>query len=260
MLVRVMAALIAVSAFANVSFAQSDDEKAKKLLEKIEKLISDHYSKLGEELKTLIKNELARSSGGGEEIDKEVDAFCQNIVPNLKEEGITADLKKFMQTEKGKGWLKQRFAESFKRGMKSTQQWVDGVFDKADDKYVVKKQVEPSVRKLLENAGVIQAQPAKKPGYLGITLDDSFDDVKRKEYGLGSGEGVKLASVKAGSPAEKSGLKAGHIVVKINGAKVSETGLRDILGKYSAGDEIDVLVITEDKKEETIKVKLGEKQ
>lgn len=259
MLVRVMAALIAVSAFANVSFAQSDDEKAKKLLEKIEKLISEHYAKLGEELKTLIKTELARTSDGGE-VDKEVDAFCQNIVPNLKEEGVTADFKKFMQTAKGKAWLKQEFTGAFKRGMKGWQQWSDQVFEKSDGKYLIKKQVEPGVRKLLENAGVIEAQPTKKPGYLGITLDDSFDDAKRKDFGLGSGEGVRLASVKPGGPAEKGGLKVGHIVVKINGVKVTETGLRDILSKYSAGDEIDVVVITEDKKEETIKVKLGEKQ
>lgn len=257
MLIRVMAALMAVSVFANGSFAQSDDEKAKKLLEKIEKLVSEHYSKLGEELKSLIREEL---TGASERVDKEVEAFCQNVVPNLKEEGITTDFKKFMQTDKGRNWLKQEFANAFKRGMKNWQQWSDQVFAKSDGKYLIKKQFEPSVRKLLENAGMIQAQPAKKPGYLGITLDDSFDDAKRKEYGLGPGEGVKLASVKAGGPAEKGGLKPGHIVVKINGAKVTETGLRDILGKYSSGDEIEVVVITEDRKEETLKVTLGEKQ
>jgi len=70
-------------------------------------------------------------------------------------------------------------------------------------------------------------------------------------------KGYALQGVGAGSPAEKGGLKAGDIIVRIGDQVI--TGLEDFdlaLRKYSAGQQIDVVVMRGGM-EVTLKVTLG---
>jgi len=62
-----------------------------------------------------------------------------------------------------------------------------------------------------------------------------------KSFGLSTTEGALLSNISKGSAAEKAGLKAGDIVLSINGAKV--TGSGDLIAKlytYKPGDTVEV--------------------
>ncbi len=56
------------------------------------------------------------------------------------------------------------------------------------------------------------------------------------------GAGAKLSDVTAGGPAATAGLKAGDVIVKVNGKDVeSDNGLRDLLSEFRPGDRLDIL-------------------
>lgn len=56
-------------------------------------------------------------------------------------------------------------------------------------------------------------------GYIGAFIQD-IDAKLAKYYGLKDIEGVIITKIESGSPAEKSGLKTGDVVIAINGKKV----------------------------------------
>jgi S1-C subfamily serine protease len=74
-----------------------------------------------------------------------------------------------------------------------------------------------------------------------------------------SGGGVVLASVDPGGPADKAGLKAGDVVVQINGKDTPDAGtLQSILATLAPGDVARVTVIRADGSQQTVSVTLGE--
>ncbi len=69
--------------------------------------------------------------------------------------------------------------------------------------------------------------------------------------GTGKGPGVKLADVTPGGPAAVSGLKAGDVIVKVDGKDVDgDTGFRDLLADKRPGDRINVLAERDGKRVE----------
>jgi hypothetical protein len=71
------------------------------------------------------------------------------------------------------------------------------------------------------------------------------------------GEGVKVGSVKEGSAGDAAGLKAGDIIVGLNGTEI--TGLKqysDLLKQFKQGDEVNLKVLRGDETK-TLKLKLG---
>lgn len=82
--------------------------------------------------------------------------------------------------------------------------------------------------------------PEKDRGYLGITGYDVSSDVSLL-YGMPVGVYVK-ETVK-GSPAEKSKIEAGDIIVKIDGVSVSTmTALQDRLSYYAKGETVTLTI------------------
>jgi len=82
--------------------------------------------------------------------------------------------------------------------------------------------------------------------YLGVTVGDST-----------SGAGAAIQSVKSGTPADSSGLKAGDVVTAIDGVPVDNAD--DLTAKISAhqpGDKV-TLTVTRDGATKTIDVTLG---
>lgn len=64
-------------------------------------------------------------------------------------------------------------------------------------------------------------------------------------------------AVVSNSPADKAGLKSGDILLEINGEKITENKpLGALIAGFSPGDEIEIKYLR-DKKESTVKVKLG---
>lgn len=101
---------------------------------------------------------------------------------------------------------------------------------------------------------------------LGISADDLSGQLG-SYFGAPDGEGVLVREVNSGSPAEKAGIKAGDVIIKIDGERVRTVGdLHEKMG-HKAGDATDkaekVTVnvgLLRDRKETTVKVEVERPQ
>ena len=95
-------------------------------------------------------------------------------------------------------------------------------------------------------------------GWLGVTIGNVTDDVA-DALGLEVAKGAIVNSVTPNSPAEKSGLQRGDIIVKINGQEVDDATITTrVVGALLAGSEND-FELYRDGKRRTIEVKVGER-
>ena len=84
---------------------------------------------------------------------------------------------------------------------------------------------------------------AVKRGALGIKLSEvSAEEAESK--GLGNSRGVRVAEVARGSPADRAGIKAGDIVVSINGVALeSAAQLRNAIALLRVGQTAELRVL-----------------
>ena len=104
------------------------------------------------------------------------------------------------------------------------------------------------MNQILEHGRVIR-------GWLGVVIQEITPDIAEA---IGVREGILVAQVVDGSPADKAGLKVGDIIVALNGQKLSS--VRDLqfkIMKTKPGTTVELTVIR-DGKEKIIKVKVGE--
>lgn len=93
-------------------------------------------------------------------------------------------------------------------------------------------------------------------GWLGVTIQ-AVDEKIAKGLGLAKPEGALIADVVKGDPADKAGIKAGDVVVSIDGKPVKDNKeLVNIIGNYEPNVTVKVTVIRDSKKVD-IPVKLG---
>ncbi|MFH1699009.1 MAG: PDZ domain-containing protein [Candidatus Zixiibacteriota bacterium] len=94
-------------------------------------------------------------------------------------------------------------------------------------------------------------------GYIGVGILD-INDQLGEYFGVEDGNGVLVAEVKEGSPAENAGIKAGDVIIGIDGEDVNSTGeLREIIGTKEEGDEAKISYLR-DKKEYAVTVEIAE--
>ena len=101
---------------------------------------------------------------------------------------------------------------------------------------------------------------SEKAGYLGIECLSVTSDVAAA-YDLPMGCYVK--SVIKGSAAEKAGIQAGDVIVKLDGSSIaSDTELVEGLKYYEAGEEVEIVVKTRESgyEEQTFTVILGSRK
>ena len=101
---------------------------------------------------------------------------------------------------------------------------------------------------------------SSKAGYLGIECLSVTSDVAQA-YDLPMGCYVK--SVVKGSAAEKAGICAGDVIVKLDGSTIaSDTELVEALGYYEAGETVDIVVKSRESgyQEQTLSVTLGSRK
>ncbi|MBI4466166.1 MAG: PDZ domain-containing protein [Acidobacteria bacterium] len=90
---------------------------------------------------------------------------------------------------------------------------------------------------------------------LGISGDELTPQLA-EYFGVKQGKGVLVREVLAGSAAEKAGLKAGDVIVRVDGEEIGDVGeLRRAL--VSERKEV-ALTIVRDRKEQSVKVELEE--
>jgi serine protease Do len=93
-------------------------------------------------------------------------------------------------------------------------------------------------------------------GWLGVVIQNIDEDLA-KSFGLEKTEGVLIAEVSEGSPAEKAGLKQGDIILRLNGKKVDDPGeLRNKIALTPPGTKVKVDVLRENK-HKTLRVTIG---
>lgn len=77
-------------------------------------------------------------------------------------------------------------------------------------------------------------------GYMGVSLQDISEEAVSM-YNVP--DGVYVASVSAGGPAEKAGIKEGDIITEINSVEVnSKSAASDKINSYRAGTEINIVI------------------
>jgi Do/DeqQ family serine protease len=85
-----------------------------------------------------------------------------------------------------------------------------------------------------------------KRGMLGVQLANQFTPEIAESLGLQNAKGALVSQVVDGSPAAKAGIKAGDVIVSINGKTVANaTELRNTIGLLRIGDKVEVSLIRE---------------
>jgi serine protease Do len=92
-------------------------------------------------------------------------------------------------------------------------------------------------------------------GYLGV-VPGELDATTRETFRLRDNEGVLISRVEPDSPAEKSGLKMGDIITKVNNTPVNRPDrLQREIGELPPGSEVNIEILRENRRQ-TIKVTL----
>jgi len=105
-------------------------------------------------------------------------------------------------------------------------------------------------------AGVVAEPESGKQGWLGVSIADVTDELRKKE-GLPDGAtGVLVLEVSDGGPAEKADVKNGDVITTAAGAKVEGVAqLVDLISSSAPGKEV-TLTVLRDGKSMTLKATL----
>lgn len=96
-----------------------------------------------------------------------------------------------------------------------------------------------------------------KRGMLGVGIQQVTSDLA-SGLGLKETRGVLVNSVTPGGPADKAGLKAGDVILKLNGKDTNDTNdLRNAIAGMTPGTPV-TLTVSRDGKEQEVRATLGE--
>lgn len=99
----------------------------------------------------------------------------------------------------------------------------------------------------------VQAPPT---GWLGLTVQELTPQIAMR-LGIRVTEGVFVAAVQAGSPADQGGVRAGDVIVSLNGKKISNPeALRQEVSKISPGTSIEV-TLHRGRQEKKVRISVG---
>jgi len=108
-------------------------------------------------------------------------------------------------------------------------------------------------------AAVVTEPESGGQGWLGVSITDITDEVRKKEGLAGDASGVIVLEIYDDSPAEKAGIKEGDVITAVAGAKVQGVAqLVDLVGSGAPGKDITITVLR-DGKPTTITAKLAER-
>jgi Do/DeqQ family serine protease len=94
-------------------------------------------------------------------------------------------------------------------------------------------------------------------GWLGIAIQDVTDELA-SSFGVREREGVLVADVMKGGPAELAGLRAGDVIVELSGTKIREVpDLQRRVAAVAPGQTVAVGVVR-DRTPQQLKVRIGE--
>ncbi len=95
-------------------------------------------------------------------------------------------------------------------------------------------------------------------GWLGVAIQDLSSDMA-EYYGIEKKEGVFVADVFEGDPADQAGIQRKDIIVELNGQKIKTTRqLTSMIAKIPVGESAKVKILR-DGKEKTVQIKVGKR-
>ncbi len=101
-----------------------------------------------------------------------------------------------------------------------------------------------SVEKQLRSNGKVTR------GWLGLAIQDMNEDLAQS-FGVNKAEGILVAEITKGSPAQKAGIQAGDILLALNRNKVIDvTDLRNRIAMTTPGNKVSLQLIREGIKKE----------
>jgi serine protease Do len=94
-------------------------------------------------------------------------------------------------------------------------------------------------------------------GWLGVAIQDVTDELARS-FGVREREGVLIADVIKGGPAEQAGVRPGDVVIEFNGSKIKEVpDLQRRVANITPGQTVKLTVVR-DKQRVSVSVAVGE--
>jgi serine protease Do len=94
--------------------------------------------------------------------------------------------------------------------------------------------------------------------WLGVYIQDITPGME-KQFGVAPGEGVLVADVVKGSPADEAGIKAGDVIVAVDGEKITDTNVLQTEIMYRRPGETVQIEVVRNGERLTIPVELGER-
>lgn len=95
-------------------------------------------------------------------------------------------------------------------------------------------------------------------GFLGVTLQPMDEDLA-SAFGTMRAEGILISDVTKDSPAAKAGLKQGDVILKFNGATVSNVAaLRNTISLMKPGTQVQLTILNQDKTTREVTVTVGD--
>jgi serine protease Do len=114
---------------------------------------------------------------------------------------------------------------------------------------------------LLLSLGVSAGGAAERYGWLGIRIRDLAESETEElsvKLGVREGYGVMVAEILPDTPAQAAGLRAGDLIVAIDGRPVVETReLQRQVGATVAGKELPIVVLRDGRRRE-VRIRVGE--
>jgi serine protease Do len=97
----------------------------------------------------------------------------------------------------------------------------------------------------------------KERSYIGVSLVDLTRQLG-DYFGVKKGRGALVTEVLKDSPAEEAGLKAGDVIISIDGEKVADADdVQELIEDYEPGDKVKIVVVR-NRKEKSFSVEVGE--
>jgi serine protease Do len=94
-------------------------------------------------------------------------------------------------------------------------------------------------------------------GWLGVTIQELTPELSQK-FGLEKSKGALVSDVAKGSPAEKSGVMRGDIILEFNGKEVKDVGnLRNMVAQSKVGSDVSIKILRSGK-EYTLRLVIAE--
>jgi len=93
--------------------------------------------------------------------------------------------------------------------------------------------------------------------YIGVSIQN-LNSQLGEYFGVDDGQGALITEVMAGSPAEKAGLKAGDVIIEIDGQDVEDPGdVQESVRNTEQGDELEIAVLR-NKSEKKFRLEVAE--